>query len=137
MAKTSGLGATVSVDTSTPTLTDISNDITNFQFATPRAVQDITGVNKYAMERLLLLADFSVTLNGVFNAALSHTVFNNIASDNTVRTTKIIPTSSSVPYLQCETYYTDYQVTRGNDGALTWSAPGVLQDGTAPTWTNS
>ena len=125
------------MDTSTPTLTDISNDITNFQFATPRAVQDVTGVDKSAMERILLLADFSVTLNGVFNAALSHTVFEDITDNDTVRTTKIQPTSGSTPYLSCETLYTDYQLTRSNSGELTWSAPGVLADGNSPSWTNS
>ena len=125
------------MDTSTPTLTDISSDITNFQFATPRAVQDVTGVDKSAMERILLLADFSVTLNGVFNAALSHTVFEDITDNDTVRTTKIQPTSGSTPYLSCETLYTDYQLTRSNSGELTWSAPGVLADGNSPSWTNS
>lgn len=137
MAKTTGLGATVSVDTSAPVLTDISNDVTNFQFATPSAVQDITGVNKYAMERQLLLADYSVTLSGVFNAALAHTVFHDIAGDTTTRTVKIIPTSAATPYLSNECYITDYQISRGNDGAITWSAPAVLADGTVPTWTNS
>lgn len=137
MSKVSGLGAKVSVDTSNPTLTDISNDVTNWQMATPRAAQDVTGVDKSAMERILLLADYSVTLNGVFNAALSHTVFENITDDNTVRTTTIQPTSSATPSLSCETLYTDYQLTRANSGELTWSAPGVLADGTAPNWTNS
>lgn len=137
MAKVSGLGATISVDTSNPTLTDISNDVTNFQFATPRAAQDVTGVNKFAMERLLLLADFSVTLSGVFNAALEHTVFSDVTSSNVPRTTKIIPGAASVPYLSCETLYTDYQVSRSDSGELTWQAPGVLQDGTVPTWTNA
>lgn len=137
MAKVSGLGSTITVDTSTPTATDISNDVTNFQFSTPRAVQDVTGVDKSAMERILLLADFSVTLNGVFNAALSHTVFENIADDDTLRTTKIQPTSGATPYISVETLYTDYQLTRSNSGELTWSAPGVLADGTVPTWTNA
>ena len=137
MSKTSGLGATVSVDTSGGTLTDISNDVTNWQFSTPRAVQDVTGVDKSAIERLLLLADFSVQLNGVFNAASSHTVFSNVTSDNTARTCKIIPTSSSTPYLSVETLFSDYQVTRSNSGELTWQAPGSLADGTAPSWTNS
>lgn len=137
MAKTSGLGSAVSVDTSSPTLTDISNDVSNFQFSTPRAVQDVTGVDKSAMERLLLLADFSVTLNGTFNASLSHTVFSDVTSDDTLRTTKIQPTSSSTPYLQVETLYTDYQVQRSDSGELTWQAPGVLADGTVPAWTNA
>ena len=78
MAKQSGLGwTTLSVDDSSGTAQDIRNDITNFQFATPRAVQDVTGVDKSAIERILLLADFSITLNGVFNEAanMSHEVF--------------------------------------------------------------
>jgi len=137
LAKVTGLGATISVDTSVPSLTDISNDVNSFQFATPRAVQDTTGVNKSAMERLLLLADFSVSLTGVFNAALSHTVFENVTDDNTLRTTKIIPTSSATPYLQCETLYTDYSLARAADGSLVWTAPGVLADGTAPVWVNA
>ena len=29
---------------------------------------------------------------------------------------------------------TDYQVTRANTGELTWQVPGVLADGTVPTW---
>lgn len=136
-SKTSGLGATINVDTSVPAATDISNDITNFEFATPRAVQDTTGVDKSAMERLLLLADFSVTLNGVFNTALSHTVFSDVSSSDVTRTTKIQPIAAATPYLSCETLYTDYQVTRGTGGELTFQAPGVLSDGTVPTWTNS
>src|SRR5574341_338680 len=70
VAKESGLAwTTFSVDDSGGTLRDIRNDITNCEFATPRATQDITGIDKSAMERLLLLADFSVTMNGVFNDA--------------------------------------------------------------------
>jgi hypothetical protein len=137
MAKTTGLGSTIEVDTSAPTLTDISNDINNFQFATPRAVQDVTGVDKSAMERLLLLADYSVSLTGTFNAALSHTVFENVTDDDTLRTTKITPTSAATPYLQVETLYTSYDLARAADGSLVWTAPGVLADGTAPAWTNS
>jgi len=50
--------------------------------STPRAVQDVTGVDKSAIERLLLLADFSITLNGVYNnaAGKSHAVFKTVPS---------------------------------------------------------
>jgi hypothetical protein len=119
------------VDTSTPTLTDIKNDVTNFDFATPRGVQDITGVDKSAMERLLLLADFSITLNGVFNTASSHTVFKDIATTDTVRTTSLAIASQT---LSVDCLYTDYALSRAAGGELTWSAPGVLQSGTAPAW---
>lgn len=137
MAKSSGLGATISVDTSVPTLTDISSDVTNFQFATPRAVQDVTGVDKSAIERILLLADFSVTLNGVFNSALSHTVFEDITDSDTTRTCKIEPTSGSTPYISAEVLFTDYPLTRAASGELTFAVPGVLANGVVPTWTNS
>lgn len=133
MAKQSGLAwTTLSVDTSTPTLTDIRNDVTNFEFSTPRAVQEITGIDKSAIERLLLLADFSITLNGVFNAALSHTVFDDVGSTDVTRTVSITVGGVS---LSNECLLTDYALTRGDDGALTWSVPGVLQSGTAPAWT--
>ena len=133
MAKTTGLAwTTLSVDSRVPTLTDIRNDVTNFEFSTPRAVQEVTGVDKSAMERLLLLADFSITLNGVFNAALSHTIFEDIGNTDVVRTVSITVAAKS---LSVECLLTDYQLTRGDDGSLTWSVPGVLQDGTAPNWT--
>ena len=133
MAKTTGLSwTTLSVDTSTPTLTDIRNDVTNFEFSTPRAVQEVTGVDKSAIERLLLLADFSITLNGVFNAALSHTVFEDVGNTDVVRTVSITVAAKS---LSNECLLTDYALTRGDDGSLTWSVPGVLADGTAPNWT--
>lgn len=138
MAKQTGLGAVLTVDNASGTAKDVSSSVTNFDFAVPRGVQDVTGVDKSAMERLLLLADFSVTFNGVFDTTTdkSHDVFSSVSSTSVARTTKIQPTSSSVPYLSCEALYTDYQVTRADSGALTWQAPGVLSDGTVPTWTN-
>lgn len=133
MAKSTGLAwTTLSVDSSVPTLTDIRNDVTNFEFSTPRAVQETTGIDKSAMERLLLLADFSITLNGVFNAALSHTIFEDIGNTDVTRTVSITVAAKS---LSNECLLTDYALNRGDDGSLTWSVPGVLSDGTAPNWT--
>jgi hypothetical protein len=129
MAKEAGFPFQVQVDDGTPTLQDISNDVTNFSFATPRGVQDVTGVDKSAMERLLLLADFSLTLNGVFNDALSHLVFDTLDGERSVELTV------SGQSLDNECLLTDYALTRNQDGSLTWSVPGVLADGTVPTWT--
>jgi hypothetical protein len=133
LAKEPGLGFAVAVDDSTGTARTISNDITNLQFGTPRGVQDVTGVDKSAMERLLLLADSSITLNGVFNDAtnFSHSVFKTVPSSSVARTTTL---SISGQTLAMEMLYTDYALTRGQDGSLTWTAPGVLADGTVPTW---
>ena len=132
MSKASGLGwTTLSVDVSGGTPTVIKNDVTNLSFSTPRAVQDVTGVDKSANERLLLLADFSITLNGVFNSASSHTVFSTVPSTSVARTTSLVVNSAT---LANEVLYTDYPLTRAATGELTWAVPGVLADGTVPTW---
>jgi len=124
----------LSVDDSAGAVEDIRNDITNFSFATPRGVQDVTGVDKSAMERLLLLADFSITLNGVFNPAASpssHDVFKTVPSTSVARTVTL---TVSAKTLANETLFTDYSLNRAQDGSLTWTAPGVLSNGTVPTW---
>lgn len=135
MSKQTGLAwTTLSVDDSGGSPEDIRNDITNFQFATPRGVQDVTGINKSAMERLLLLADFSITLNGVANFATSpsaHDVFRTVPSTSVNRTVTIGIGGKTLPN---ETLFTDYQLQRAQSGELTWQAPGVLADGTVPTW---
>lgn len=133
MAKTSGLGwTTLSVDDSSGSVVDIRNDVTDLQFATPRAVQDTTGVDKSAHERLLLLADFSVTLNGVYNPVGAHLVFRTVPSTSVARTTTLTVAGTT---LAPEVLYTDYQLKRGNGGELTYSVPGALANGVVPTWT--
>jgi hypothetical protein len=134
MSKSSGLGwTTLSVDDAAASVQDIRNDITNLSFATPRAVQDITGIDKSANERLLLLADFSVTLEVVFNPAAnkSHAVFSTVPSTSVARTVSIGVGGKT---LANECYFTDYPLQRSNTGELTASVPGVLADGVVPTW---
>lgn len=134
MAKENGLGWTaLSVDDSAGAVKDIRNDVTNFEFATPREVQNVTGIDKSAMERLLLLADFSITLNGVFNDAadFSHAVLKTVPSTSVARTVTITVSGQT---LANETLFTSYDLTRGDDGALTWEAEGALATGVVPTW---
>lgn len=135
MAKQSGLGwTTCSVDDSAGTVRAIINDVTNLQISTPRAVQDVTGLDKSAYERLLLLADASITLDGVFNptvGASSHTVFSTVPSSSVARTTTLTIASKT---LACELLYTDYNLTREQTGEFTWESAGVLADGSVPTW---
>ena len=124
---------TVAIDDSGGSARTISNDVTNLDWAIPRGVQDVTGVDKAAIERLLLLADFSITVNGVFNDAsnMSHDVFKTVGSASVARTVTLTTSGKSLPN---ETLFTDYPLSRGSDGSLTWACPGVLSDGTAPTW---
>ena len=139
MAKTSGLGGAVLVADAGSVVRTITNDCTNYAFTTPRATQDVTGVDKFANETILLLADYTLTLNGVFNTAanLSHAVFSTIPSTNVVRSVEIDPigTTTGMPALVVNNVLTDYQITRANTGELTWQVPGQLADGNAPTWT--
>lgn len=138
MAKESGLAWTaLSVDDSGGTLRDIRNDVTNLEIATPRAVQDVTGIDKSAMERLLLLADMTVTMNGVFNDATnaSHDVFKTIPSTSVARQITITVSGQQLGTTpQVELLLTDYPLTRADSGELTWSVPGSLANGEIPTW---
>lgn len=132
MAKENGLGwTTFSVDNSAGVLKAIVNDITNASWQMPRAVQDVTGIDKSAIERLHLLADFSVDMEGVFNDAtdFSHDVFKTLANQ---RTCTIVVSGQT---LTNEILLTDYPLTRSDSGELTWKVPGVLANGTVPAWT--
>ena len=112
---------------------DIRDDVTNLAFSTPRGVQEVTGIDKSAMQRLLLLADLTLTMNGVFNAAanMSHAVFSTIPSTSVSRLVTMVVNGKT---LAPTVVLTDYALTRATGGALTWSVPGSLSSGTAPTW---
>jgi hypothetical protein len=124
---------------------DIRNDVTNFTFAMPRGVQDVTGIDKSAIERLLLLADFSMTLNCVFNSTATtsmHAVFKTVPSTSVLRMLALTVTGSVAANLNLGTagagngaiLFTDYQLTRTQAGEFTASIPGVLANGSVPTW---
>jgi hypothetical protein len=134
MAKEAGIGwTTFSVDDSGGSARAIINDITDISFSTPRAVQDVTGLDKSAMERILLLADFSCDANGVFNDAsnMSHAVFSTASSSSVARTLTMTVSGQTLPN---EVFITDYPLTRANDGSLTFAIPMTLTGGVVPTW---
>jgi len=141
MAKISGIPTTISVDDAGGTARDISNDITNFTISTPRDMQVTTGLDKLAMERLLLVADASVTMSGVFNAAAnaSHDVLKTVPSSSNARTVAITlpPGNSGSPKLQMEMLFEDYQIERGPNGSLSWTTTGRIYDGSTVSWTTS
>lgn len=132
MAKESGLGwTTLSVDNASSVLKDIKNDVTNLEFSTPYNLQEITGVDKSAMERLALLADFTGTLSGVFNPAADriHAVMS--GDLRVIRTLSLTISSKSLPN---EVLFSDYALSRSASGEFTTSSPFSLADGTTPTW---
>lgn len=135
MAKQSGLGWTaLTIDSN-----NIRADVTNWNFATPRGVQDITGIDKFAMERLFLLWDLSAQLNGVtnFDADMSHETLTGAQQGGVgVSFLSTISGQSLGATPAVEVLVTDYASTRNQDGSFTWSAPLVLSNGVIPTWTS-
>ena len=141
--KVTGLAwTTLSVGDSSNTTQDIRNAITELDFATPRAVQDVTGIDKSAIERLLLLADYSINLKGVFDTLAvsgAHVVFSTVPSTSVNRAVLITTNGKNLNMGTAganngAVLFTDYKVTRAAAGELTWEAPGVGSTGTVPTW---
>tara|TARA_Y100000310_G_scaffold326461_1_gene391395 strand:+ start:1327 stop:1737 length:411 start_codon:yes stop_codon:yes gene_type:complete len=135
MAKESGLGwSTASRDDAGGNVRALVADVTNVDFATPRNTQDITGMDKSAMERLLLLGDYSSTWTIVFNDAANemHDVHKTATTADVVRTETL---TISGQILTNEVILTDYVVSRAASGELVATCPAVLQDGTDPIWT--
>lgn len=133
MSKESGIGMTVTIDDSGGTGRAITNDVTNISFNTPRGAQDVTGLDKGAMERLLLLGDGQVTVNGVFNDA-ANASFDVLKTAGTFDSTRTVVIAVSGQTLSMEMILTGVNYSRGADGSLTWSATFQLADGTDPTW---
>lgn len=134
MAKENGLGITTyAFDDSGGNVRNIRADVTNFDVSTPRAVQDSTGLDKFAIERLLLLADLTGTANGVFNdeANMSHETFKSVPSFTGTRTHTLTHSGQS---LTAEVVVTDYAHTRAPSGEWTWSAPYSNANGLVPAW---
>jgi hypothetical protein len=137
MAKQTGIAwTTFSVDSSDGTARDIRGDTTQVDWSTTRAQIDSTGLDKSAMERLLGLADHSVSAQGVPNfgavpSATSHGVLATIPSTTVVRTVAIGIGGVS---LSAEMYGTNYDISRDQSGSMTWKAQFMLADGTVPTW---
>lgn len=132
--KISGLGwETLDLDDSGGTGRNIENDVNSLNIAFPRGVQDVSGVDVFAFERLLLMADASGTLNGTMNvdANKSHAVLKTVSSSSVSRTLALGVASQT---LSIETLVTDYQIGRATEGGLTWAAPFVLTGGLVPTW---
>jgi hypothetical protein len=137
VAKSSGITSTLSVDDGGGTLRDISTSVTSVTVTTPRGNVDITGLDKSAIERLLLLADGQVTLNMQFDPTATtgqHTVFRTTSSTSQTRTFTYVINSTPSATLTMEMIATDYAVARGQDGNVTCTATLMLQNGAVPTW---
>src|SRR5690606_22820165 len=131
--KASGLGMTITIDDADGTGRDISNDITSANFNTPRGSVDVTGIDKSAMERILLRSDFSLTINVQWNPAANPSMFGVLSTfaDDDTRTVVIAVGGKT---LTAECVMADVSYSMGTDGNFTGSATFVLANGTAAAW---
>ncbi len=135
MAKESGLGwTTCSVDDGAGNVEALINSVTSLDISISRGVQDSTGIDKSAMERILLLADFSTTMSGVFDDASSnssHAAFESVGDTSALRTVTLVISSQTTAH---ECMLVSYDLARAASGEFTWTANLVLGDGTLPAW---
>jgi len=137
MGKTSGIGLSISVTTSAGGVIAIGPDVNSCTINTSRGEQDVTGLDKSAIERLLLLGDSELGLSGTYNPALSHTVFHNIGVQEAAhvgRDVVIVLPGAGLVTMTCIMVFSNYNLSRGADGSLTWTATGKLADGSVPTF---
>ena len=133
MSKISGAPfTTCTIDDSGGTGRDIRNDITNLDWSMPIEFQDSTGLDKVAMERIALLSDFQLTLNGIpnFDTNMSHDVLKDF-NTGVARTVVLGIGGAS---LTNEVLIAGYNISRGNTAEMTWESSASLSDGTLPTW---
>lgn len=132
----SGLGiTTLTVDNAAGAQQDIEPSVFNFQFATPRANQDITAISNNGVARLALLADSSITFTGGFDdgSNLAHAVF---SGDKTIARELTFAHSGQTLFVTplVLMLITDYSFARGQDGSLVFTAPMVQSNGAVPAW---
>jgi hypothetical protein len=134
MSKVSGIVSSLSVDDSTGTPQTISDDTTQVTISIPRGQQDVTGLDKVAVERLGLLYDCTITVTGVadFGANKEHAVFK---ADPTGTRTVAVGLANAAATLTAECNLSDYTFTRAQDGSLTYTATLVNANGAQPVWT--
>tara|TARA_R110000824_G_scaffold85555_4_gene212525 strand:- start:443 stop:859 length:417 start_codon:yes stop_codon:yes gene_type:complete len=135
MAIQTGLGDYIAVDDSSGSARDISDNVQSYEIGNSQNLLDSTTVSKSALQRLIALGDLQVTINGMFDAASnkSHDVFKTKSGTRTFDL-RIGGNSSSNPQLTAEMLVADYNLSRGTDGALNFTASLMLQSGTVPTW---
>lgn len=133
MAKSSGLGDNFYLGGY-----NLSGDVQALgRIATPRAVQDSTGIDKLAMERLMLLGDGAMEWTSFFNkaSAQAHPVLSALPTADVVGT-YCRGTTLGNPSACLVGKQINYDPTRGADGSLTVGVQVLASSGVAAEWGN-
>jgi hypothetical protein len=135
MAKESGLGWTpFSLDDGGGSLQAIVNDVVSCEFDLPVELQEITGLDKSAYERLQLLRDFTFSFESIFNDTATTGVWSVVKTIGTAITSRTLTMVVSGNTLTNEVLLSSSAYSRGDDGAFTIAVEGSLASGTLPAW---
>lgn len=130
MAKTSGLGSRFLVGGY-----DLSGDINAIGTAGATiAMDDITGIDKYAHERLALLRDGTLSFTAFFDPSVSHPVLSDLPGTDTLMTFIPPPQEAGSPAACLNALQVSYNPTRSNAGALTIACEGNADAGEPLHW---
>lgn len=136
MAKESGLGwTTFSLDDSGGSPQAIINDVVSCEFDTPVELQETTGLDKSAFERLQLLRDFSVSFEAIFNDTATTGVWSVVKTIGTTIASRTLTMAVSGNTLANEILLSSSSYSRSDSGEFTISVEGSLANGTVPAWT--
>ena len=129
MAKISMLGTAL-----TWNALDIANDVTNFDIDITYALDDDTGIDKSAHERLPLLGDTKVTLAGKLNNAANRIHPALSGTQNTPKQMIITPPGGAGTVMTFTGIVGSYKLSRPASGAGNVAATVELSNGTQGAW---
>lgn len=128
MAKQNGVWTTLTIASN-----NLINDVSSLEASTPIDVQEVTGLDKSAIERIALLADLSFSVKAAainFSASQFHATFKNVTSGVAKAVSAVVGGST----LAANVLFSEYKMSRGEDASLGGEASGMLSDGAVPAW---
>jgi hypothetical protein len=110
---------------------DISEDINTFNIVENNEMIDVTGVDKFARERLTGLADAELSISGPFDTGTNkaHDVFKDKSNPR-----EFVLTWADMTEYTLTAVIESYNVTRGDNGAMTYQVTARQADGTTGQW---
>lgn len=137
MAKQSGLGLSgVTVEDASNVAQDLTNDILDVTIDTPMGTFDVTGLDKFAFERLAMLQDAKVSYTFAWNPAAGGSV-PVFTGDRTVPRQCVIPLPNGGGSGATATFtglITSVSIPRPQSGQLTGKATVEMSNGTPLAW---
>jgi hypothetical protein len=123
MAKVSGIATSFSIDNAAGSPVTFSSEVGTCNVNTSRAQQDVTGLDKDGTERIELRGDVSVEFTGFWDPAVVIPVFGDLTGERDLVVTYPGATATAKVVISA------FNVTRGQDGSLGWTASAAQSDG--------